>query len=459
LKSSILQELETALLQKGQIGKAIKVIDTQCDDPACTFTDYFTAQIKKSYLLAQTGEFNRAITVLNRLLNKYDSLAVDFRKANESAEIKRALGIAYRNKGSFDDALKWFNEAKEEYESINDDIGFHNALWGMGILHYLRGEWEEAIRIWKKIQSFYEKEKPTDDLYKSKTLFKLYFDFTRTLQLSGNFKEAETMLKKSLSILDEKKAFSSTYARAKVYHAFAELNYLQNKIEDAHENIKKVRAINSVLKSNEKETLPELEILEIEIRILCSKNRSDEAKSELLKHFESCVSNWEKAKYYRLLAAIEKHEMNYGQAKKALKSSLEITKDIGACPISDKLLYTELLIEMSRIGNKRAYEEATKNLIKLGAEIKEKRLPALNLERKIQKGYLALVGASYDEAYKIFSEIVEEADKSRLYRQKSKALEAIASIETQGHLLSESARDKSVYRYLDDARRILGEYS
>ncbi|MFX0085374.1 MAG: tetratricopeptide repeat protein, partial [Candidatus Hodarchaeota archaeon] len=241
LKSSVLQELKTALLQKGQIGKAIKIIDTQCSDPACTFSDYFTAQINKSHLLARTGEFNKAIAVLNKLLKKFNSLSPEYREIHESAEIKRALGIVYRSKGSFDDAIKWFNEAKKEYENIEDDIGIHNALWGMGILHYLRGEWEEAIHIWKKIQYFYESKKPTDDLYKSKTLFKLYFDFTRTLQLSGNFKEAETMLNKSLLILDEKKAPSSTYSRAKVYLAFAELYYLQNKIEEAHENIKKVR--------------------------------------------------------------------------------------------------------------------------------------------------------------------------------------------------------------------------
>ncbi len=459
LKSSVLKELKTALLQKGQIGKAIKIIDTQCSDPTCTFTDYFTAQINKSYLLARSGEFNKAITVLNKLLKKFYSLSPEYREIYELAEIKRALGIVYRSKGSFDEAIKWFNEAKEEYENIEDDIGIHNALWGMGILHYLRGEWEEAIQIWKKIQYFYENKKPSDDLYKSKTLFKLYFDFTRTLQLSGNFKEAETMLNKSLSILDEKKASSLTYSRAKVYLAFAELYYLQNKIADAHEYIKKVRNINSMLKSKGEETIPELDVLEIEIRVKCAQNKPDEAKNKLITQSEYFISNWEKAKYYRLLATIEKHEMNYGQAKKALKSSLEIIKDIGACPISDKLLYSELLIEMSRIGNKRAYEEATKNLIELEAEINEKRLPALNFEMKIQKGYLALVGASYDDAYKIFSDIVQEADKSRLYRQKSKALEAIASIETQGHLLSESAREKSVYRYLDDARRILEEYS
>jgi tetratricopeptide (TPR) repeat protein len=459
IKLSILQELETALLQKGQINEAIRVIDSQCEDPDCTDYDYIKAYIKKSGLYSKKGEFNKAITVLNQALDEFNLFLSKQKKFDVLAEIKRSLGMAYRSKGDFDEALQWFNEAKDEYNKIEDEIGKYYTLWGMGILYYLRGEWGEAIAIWKKIEDFYKGLKVSKDQMKSKTLFKLYFDYTRTLQLSGNFKEAHVMLNKSLSILETKKGTTSTYGRAKVYLAFAELFYLQDEIEEAFKAIQEVRIINNDLFNHEKETFPELEILEIEIRILCAHNNSEEAREKLINQFESCKSNWDQMKYYRLLSLVEKHEMNYGQAKKALKSSLEIAKKIGVCPISDKLLYTELLIEMSRIGNKMAYDEANKRLMNLESELNEKRLPALLLEWKLQKGYLAYVRTAFEEAYNVFSEIVQEADKNRLYRQKSKALEAIDSLEKQGQQLTESTKERTVYRYLEDARRILEEYS
>jgi len=470
VKNAILKELETALLQKGKIGAAINVIDTQCDDPLCNNHDYFTAKIKKSHLLSQKGDFNHAIDVLEEAQSKFNSLPLNGRKPKECAEIKRAFGITYRNKGSFDEALKWFNESIKDYKNIQDENGFHEALWGIGILHHLRGEWEEAITIWKSIKSYYEEKKPSDDQYKAKKFYKFYFDYTRTLQLSGNFEEAELMLNKSLSFINEKKSSISTYARAKVFLAFAELYYLQNRIDEAQKAIFKVREIKTILKNHENEInsdleilrfemIPEVDILRIEIQILCSQANTDKAREKLDKQLEFFTSNWEKVHYYRLLSTIEKHEMNYGEAKKALISSLEIMKEIGACTISDELMYNELLIEMSRIGNKRAYEEASRNLSRLEIEIKEKRLPALNLERKLQKGQLAIIGSSYEEAFRIFTEIVQEADTSRLYRQKTKAIEAIDSIETKEIQLSDSSREKSVFRYLDDARRILGEYS
>jgi tetratricopeptide (TPR) repeat protein len=459
IKLSILQELETALLQKGQINEAIRVIDSQCEDPDCTDYDYIKAYIKKSGLYSKKGEFNKAIAVLHKALDEFNLFPSKRKKFDVLAEIKRSLGMAYRSKGDFDEALIWFNEAKDEYNKIEDEIGKYNVLWGMGILYYLRGEWGEAIVIWKKIEDFYRGLKVSKNKMRSKYLFKLYFDYTRTLQLSGNFKEAQVMLNKSLSILEGKKGMTSTYARAKVYLAFAELFYLQNKIEEAFEAIQEVRKINNDLLSHEKETLPELEILEIEIRILCAHNSSEEAREKLFNQFESCKSNWDQMKYYRLLSLVEKHEMNYGQAKKALKSSLEIAKKIGVCPISDRLLYTELLIEMSRIGNKMAYNEAKEKLMNLETELNETRLPALLLEWKLQKGYLAYVRTAYEEAYNIFSEIVQEADNNRLYRQKSKALEAIDSLEKHGQQLTDSTRERTVYRYLEDARRILEEYS
>ncbi len=81
------------------------------------------------------------------------------------------------------------------------------------------------------------------------------------------------------------------------------------------------------------------------------------------------------------------------------------------------------------------------------------------MELKLQKGSLAWSSSRFEDAYYIFSEIVEEADIHRLFRQKRKALDALDALEQQGQNLRTTKKSRSVFRYLDDARRILKEYS
>ena len=98
-------------------------------------------------------------------------------------------------------------------------------------------------------------------------------------------------------------------------------------------------------------------------------------------------------------------------------------------------------------------------LVKIDREISEKRLPALQLECKLQRGYLAWGRSDFENAYTIFTEIVRESEEHRLFRQKAKAIDALNTIENQEQHLSATTKNKAVYRYLDDARRILKESS
>ncbi|PWI47546.1 hypothetical protein CEE45_11490 [Candidatus Heimdallarchaeota archaeon B3_Heim] len=453
LTNSILIELEAALVEKGRIDEAIKVIDSRYRIPRYRNEAYRKSQLKKSNLLAQSGEFKEAVNLLKSLL---DNCCEDEIEYNTSAEIKRALGMAYRGQGSYDDALKYFRESQEEFilanqkhpEDLRSTGGYHKALWGEGILHYLRGEWEEALSIWNQLEGFYKNKKP-------KMLFKLYFEFMRTFKLSGKFKKAKTMLDKALNLITEEGESEKGFAEAFVHLGYAEIYFLQNKLSDSVKSIDTVRSI--VRKKDE--AFNELNILEVEVNILCSQDKSEEARNKLENVRNLCKSNWDKVKFYRLLAKIEKYDMNYGAAQTALKTAIEINKEIGAITYSDELALTELLIEMSRIGNSKAYIEAKERLAKIDCEISEKRLPALQLECKLQRGYLAWGRSDFENAYTIFAEIVRESEKHRLFRQKAKAIDALNTIENQEQHLSATTKNKAVYRYLDDARRILKESS
>ncbi len=453
LTNSILIELEAALVEKGRIDEAIKVIDSRYRIPRYRNEAYRKSQLKKSNLLAQSGEFKEAVNLLKSLLNNCCEDEIEY---NTSAEIKRALGMAYPGQGSYNKALKYFQESQEEFilankkhpEDLRSTGGYHEAIWGEGILHYLRGEWEEVLSIWNQLEDFYKNKKP-------KMLFKLYFEFMRTFKLSGKLKKAKTMLDKALNLITEENESKKGFAEAFVHLSYAEIHFLQNELSDA---VKSIDTVRSIVKKKV-EAFNELNILEVEVNILCSQDKSEEARNKLENVRTLYKSYWDKVKFYRLLAKIEKYDMNYGAAQTALKTAIEINKEIGAITYSDELALTELLIEMSRIGNSKAYIEAKERLAKIDREISEKRLPALQLECKLQRGYLAWGRSDFENACTIFTEIVRESEKHRLFRQKAKAINALNTIENQEQHLSATTKNRAVYRYLDDARRILKESS
>ncbi|MFX0182695.1 MAG: tetratricopeptide repeat protein [Candidatus Hodarchaeota archaeon] len=457
LKFSLSKELEKTFFKKGELAKAIKVIDSRDKEKCCTHEEYIESQIEKTYMLIQRGEFNKALSGLK------DVLAESKQSENIVliAEVKRVLGMVYRGQGAYEEALKWFKEAQELHKKVNNKEGFYNALWGVGILHHLRGEWAPAIEIWKKLLSVFEKKAREGKLtIKERTYLyaKLYHEYSLTLELCGRLQEAEQKIAEALTIVpfeDE----DSDQMLGKLHLYASELYSQQNKIDEASKEIKKVRNINLRRKAQNLDPISEIYILKAEIYVLLALNKANEAREKLKSQFDSLKSNWDKALYFRLLGKIEKHDMNFGLARKALKSSLEITKEIGASTLSNELEYIELLVEMSKSGNQSVFKEAKSLLTTLEREVKDKKLPAPLLECKLLRGHLERVHANFDTAYQIYVEIIKEADSLRLFRQKSKALEGINAIEEHGQRLSTSTKELSVYRYLDDARRILEDYS
>ncbi|UCE13007.1 MAG: tetratricopeptide repeat protein [Candidatus Heimdallarchaeota archaeon] len=466
LKILILQERELVLSRWGKIDSAIKVIDECCELPDYNAKDFIESQIKKSFLLTYKGEFNQAVNILKETLEYECSRQVDKRDLKLAAEIHRSLGIAYRGQGAYKKAVKWFEKAKGEFEKAGDELGIQNTLWGIGIVRHLTGEWEEAIEIWHSLLDFFTRHQDSDldHKYKEKPFsvlqIKLFVELARTLLFCGRFQEAENTLTKALLNLPELQYRDSDSLEAYIHLFFSELYFYQNKIQEASKAIAKVRQINDERKANKKSTFKELKILSNEIKVLLAQNNADEAKKKLEAQFDSCKSNWDLATYYRLLGLIEKYELNFGLAKKAYESSLEITKESGASSLSDELLYAELLIEMSRTGNRKASQEAKILLTRLEAKVEEKRLLAFILECDLLKAQLACSHSNYDEAYKLLQDVVKKADNFSLFRQKEKAKEAINLIEQEGQQFrAEKTKEMSVFRYLEDARRILEENS
>ena len=464
VKASVLKELQTTLVKKGQIDKAIQIIDSCCVEEEYDSKTYIESQIEKSFLLVKKGEFNQAVNLLKDTLKYENTLPETEIDLKQSAEIKRALAITYRGRGAYQKALQWFKEAQQGFLETKDDIGYYNALWGIGILRHLTGEWDEAIEIWKQLITYLENQPDDNTITKrfgkppSLMCVNAYSEYARTLQLSGKAQEAEKILNKALVLAKELKHEYAGLYHSNLHLLFSDLYYQQDEFEHAAHAIAEARKINEKLES--KYAINEMKILQYEINVLLALDKAEEAKGKISAQYDNCKSNWEKAAYYRILGLIEKHEMNFGLAKAAFKSSLEIVKEIGASSLSDELLYIELMIEMSKTGNRKATNKAMTLLAKLEAEVKEKKITAFILECNLLKAHLARVQSNYDGAYQLYSEIIRDADTYHLYRQKRKALKGISLIEQEGQQLRASrAKELSVYRYLEDARRILEENS
>ncbi|UCG01237.1 MAG: hypothetical protein JSW11_16670 [Candidatus Heimdallarchaeota archaeon] len=461
IQTSLREELTTAFIKKGKINEAIKVIDSCCTDPDYESKDYIKSQIEKSFLLEKKAEFNQAVDLLKKTLNYEKILPKSERKLEQSAEIKRALAIAFRGQGAYPEAVKWFKESQKEFKKVNDQEGYHNALWGIGKLRHLTGEWEKAIKIWKTLLKFFETQPDISVKGRKPASYKrisVFSEYARTLQFSGKFKEAEEIMAKAYTLAQNSQYEYANWLEIYIQLLFSDLYYQQNYLEKASIAIAKARRLNDQMRSKQKEPYNELIILKFEINVLLALNRAEEARTKLNDQKAKNISNWDQAKYYHLLGLIEKHEMNYGLAKRAFNSFLEKIKEIGASALTEEFLYIELLVEMSKTGNQQAFKEAEALLKKLETEVKKKKLSAFILECNLLKAHLARIHSNYDKAYQLYSEIIKDADTYHLYRQKTKAIESIALIEQEGQQLS-STKELSVYRYLEDARRILEENS
>ncbi|MFX0016233.1 MAG: tetratricopeptide repeat protein [Candidatus Hermodarchaeota archaeon] len=461
IRATLLKEIKNTFMKKGEIDEAIKVIDSCCKHPDYESKDYIESQIDKSFLFVQKAEFNKAVNILKKALKYEKQLPIKERKLAQSAEIKRALAVAFRGQGAYQKALKWFEESKKEFREAQDEFGYHTALWGMGILRHLTGEWEEAISIWKTLLSFYEKLPDVKSKTKkpaSLLRIKVYTEYSRTLQLCGEFTKAEKILNKALTLALNSNHEHADWYQADLYLLFSELYFQQNEIEKAYHAIIESRRIKKSMESQQKETIDELKILKHEINVLLALNRAEEAREKLTAQYQNCKSNWDIATYYHLLGIIEKNEMNFGLAKNAFSSSLEKTREIGASSLTEELIYIDLLVEMARTGNQNAIKEVESLLIDFENKVQEKKLSAYILECHLLKAHLARFQSNYDQAYRIYSEIIRDADTYQLFRQKKKALEAINLIEQEGQQLR-ATKELSVYRYLEDARRILEENS
>ncbi|MFX1537965.1 MAG: tetratricopeptide repeat protein [Promethearchaeota archaeon] len=458
LKLDVLKDLQTNLQNKGKLDKAIENLEAQLDiykqldDPKA----YLNAQTQKGFLLMRKGEFFQAQTVFRNALDYAENLPIEEKKT-AVPELKRSVAVLHRMYGEYDDALSWFSEALSEFQTIKDEAGIVRVLLGIAKLNTLRGEWNKAINNYKKIIDGYTDRKT--DLYLPTT----YIELAKTLLSSGDYSRAKENANKAKDLLEhiEIKEPDPEKIPLIIQLLFIKIYRSENKLETALNEVQK--AWDLFESSKEKYHDSELEIIKLESEILLELNRSNEVRENLQSIFPNIKTDWMKATYWQLSGILEHREMNLGSAKNAFEQAIAKSKEIGhyQLQIQSRMMYATLLIDQAKLGDQQAFQAADEYLIDIEVEMNTKKMIPQILDCQIMRANLAALRKDYNMAYTALSEAETIAKEHNLYRQQVRAQSLMSIIEQEQDQLKSGTRNLdtlSVYRYLEDARRIIDEH-
>ncbi|MFX1253665.1 MAG: tetratricopeptide repeat protein [Promethearchaeota archaeon] len=459
LKLDVLKDLQTNLQNKGKLDKAIKNLDAQLDiyKQLDNPKEYLKAQNQKGFLFMRKGEFSQAQAVFRNALDYAENLPIEEKKA-AVPELKRSIAVLHRMRGEFDKALSSFSEALSEFQTIQDERGIVKVLLGIAKLHSLRGEWNKAINNYEKVIDGYVNKKPD-------TWFLVtYSELALTLASSGDYSRAIEMANKAKNLLDYIEFESPEYCDIiplEIQLLFIKIYKSENKLEEALNEVRKAQILFESMK--EKDVDSELEILKLECEILLELNRFSEVRENLQRVFPNIKTDWMKATYWQLSGILEHKEKNLGSAKNAFEQAITKSREIGhyQLQIQSRMMYATLLIDQAKLGDQQAFEAADEYLTDIEAETNAKKIIPQILDCQILRANLAALRKDYNVAYKALSEIETIAREHNLYRQQVRAQDLMNLIEQEQDQLKLGTRNLdslSVFRYLEDARRIVDEH-
>ncbi|MFX0063030.1 MAG: tetratricopeptide repeat protein [Candidatus Hermodarchaeota archaeon] len=459
LKLDVLKDLQTNLQKKGKLDKAIKNLDTQLDiyKQLDDHKEYLKVQTEKGFLFIRKGEFSQAETVFRNALDYAENLPVDDKKT-AVPELKRSIAVLHRMRGEYDKALSWFSEALSEFQAIQDEVYIVKTLLGIAKVHTLRGEWNSAIKNYEKIIAGYRDKKP--DLWFLMT----YSELATTLTSSGHYSRAREMANKAKNLLEHIEVKDSEHPdklHLEIQWLFINIYKNENKLEEALNEVQKAWTLFE--SSEEKDVDSELALLKLESEILLELNRCNEVREKLQSIFPNIKTDWMKATYWQLSGILEHREMNLGSAKNAFEQAIAKSREIGhyQLQLQSQMMYATLLIDQAKLGDQQAFQAADEYLRDIEVEINTKKIVPQILDCQILRASLASLRKDYNIAYKALSEVEMIAREHNLYRQRVRAQDLMNLIEQEQDQLKSGARNLdtlSVFRYLEDARRIVDEH-
>ncbi|MFX0092127.1 MAG: tetratricopeptide repeat protein, partial [Candidatus Hodarchaeota archaeon] len=410
----------------------------------------------KGFLFMRRGDFSQAADIFRNTLNYAEELPSEEKK-KYIPELKRSLAIVYRMQGEYNTALAWFSEAMAGFQTIQDELGIFKVLLGVARIHSLRGEWNKATNTYNQVIESYSYRKP------DQWLLATYSELVDSLLAAGDYSKAKEMLDKVNDLLEEVDLVTEKDENIHLSFQIQFIRFYQNEknFELALKEIQKVWDQFNALE--EKEIDLELNILKTEIEILLDLDRCDDARKKLEALFPNLKSDWMKATYWQLMGILEQREMNLGSAKSALERAIVKSKEIGHYQllVRSRILYATLLVDQAKLGSQSAFQKADDYLKEIETEMKDQQMTPRVLDCQILRATLASLQKDYDSAYQLLSDVGETAKENNLYQQQSRAQNQLDLLEQEQGQLKEATRKVdtlSVFRYLDDARRLVDEH-
>ncbi|MFX0092126.1 MAG: tetratricopeptide repeat protein [Candidatus Hodarchaeota archaeon] len=449
LKIELLQELKDTFYWKGQLNKLEDVLDaiSTIYKALGDSKNHFKTLLKKAELPFYKGDFSRSKTLLSEVLESVNKLPEE-KKRKILPEVQRNLGMAYRGYGDYEYALKCFSKSYKGFQEIQDSEGMSMTLWGIAILHDIRGEWAKAIEKYELILTkYYTKDIPYQ--------IKLYLALSEPLLSSGDYPKCEEILQKALTLtqkLSKPKKFEFN-----IQLQFAKLYLARKMLDEALKTVEKVRgSIEKISPSSE------LKILEIETEILIELDQEDVARQKLEAAFPDLTNAWDIATWYLLMGLVEKKDMNFRSAQEAYEQATAKAREIGhyKLALTCQLGYICLLTERAKLGDQRAYEKASNLINELENEAQAKSMPPMTLEMQLRRANLFAARKNYDQAYELLSAVEENARAMDLNRHLDEAQNTLDLLEQERHQLQEGmqkTRYTQILKYLQEARRIVEE--
>lgn len=138
-------ELSYVLAQGGRFEKALSVLQEVAEEVLLADEPFLRALADDTFSLIYTylDEFDRAIAYAERAINGFSELGFPLYEA----EAVNGLATAYRYQGNWISALEQYYRYQEIVTSQESDLLSFFALYGIGITHAERGACEDALPV------------------------------------------------------------------------------------------------------------------------------------------------------------------------------------------------------------------------------------------------------------------------------------------------------------------------
>ncbi|MBP7796258.1 MAG: tetratricopeptide repeat protein [Elusimicrobiales bacterium] len=192
---------------------------------------YFNSLLKISAIYRSEGDKKNTL--------KYINMAEKINPNSLELMIEKAM--YYRMIGNFEKAISIFNRVKEKYILEKDYAGVSYIMWAIGGILRLKGMFKESIKSYQNAISHAKRVKDS-----SLEVYSL-FGLAGVLRVSGEIKKSYEIYRKSLSLISTDDSFATAYVHCGMANSLRQSQRLDDAIKNYRISYKYYSKINDSL--------------------------------------------------------------------------------------------------------------------------------------------------------------------------------------------------------------------